>query len=162
MRYKKLLLCSIFLAGLGLSGLTAQEVIPATGGNASGSGGSVSYSVGQIFYTTNTGTNGTATQGVQQAYEISVITALEEAKNISLGLLVYPNPATDFIRLKIENHEVENLKYQLFDINGSLLQNNKIEGQETNISMQNLSPSTYFLKVTANNIELKTFKIIKK
>ena len=32
----------------------AQEAIPATGGDASGSGGSASYTVGQVFYNTNT------------------------------------------------------------------------------------------------------------
>ena len=75
--------------------------------------------------------------------------------------MVYPNPATDFIRLKIENYEVENLRYQLYDINGSLLQDNKIEGNETNIVMSNYVSATYFLKVTDNNKVVKTFKIIK-
>jgi hypothetical protein len=56
-----------------LSTIHAQEAIPAGGGNASGSGGSASYSVGQVVYTTNTGTNGSAAQGVQQPYEISVV-----------------------------------------------------------------------------------------
>ncbi len=50
MRHKRLKLSAIFLLGLGLTGLQAQEPIPATGGNASGS-----YSVGQVVYTTNTG-----------------------------------------------------------------------------------------------------------
>ena len=45
----------------------AQDAIPATGGDATGSGGSASYTVGQIGYTTNTGTNGSVAEGVQQA-----------------------------------------------------------------------------------------------
>jgi len=36
------------LLGLGLTGLQARENIYTTGGNSSGSGGSVSYSVGQL------------------------------------------------------------------------------------------------------------------
>lgn len=47
---KKVKLCILLLSGLGLAGLQAQEAVPATGGNASGSGGTVSYSVGQIVY----------------------------------------------------------------------------------------------------------------
>lgn len=34
----------------------AQSTIPATGGNATGTGGSVSYSTGQLVYTINTET----------------------------------------------------------------------------------------------------------
>jgi hypothetical protein len=141
--------------------LQAQSTNPASGGNATGTGGSVSYSIGQVVYNTNTGTNGSAAQGVQQPYEISVSTGIEEALGISLEIVVYPNPSTDFIRLKIENYEVGNLRYQIYDINGSLLLSNKIEGSETNISMQPLLPAVYFLKVTRGKKEIKTFKIIK-
>jgi hypothetical protein len=148
------------LLGFGTT-IQAQNTIPASGGNASGSGGSVSYSVGQVVYTTNTGTNGSVTQGVQQPYEISVVTGIVEAEDISLEMVVYPNPATDFIKLKIENYEVQNLRYQLFDINGSLLQDNLIVGNEISIDMSNYMSATFFLKVTDNNKVIKTFKIIK-
>lgn len=60
MRHKKIKLCAVLLLGLGLTRLQAQEAIPASGGNATGNGGSASYSVGQVVYTTNTGTNGSA------------------------------------------------------------------------------------------------------
>jgi hypothetical protein len=39
---------AVFLLILGLTRLQAQKAITATGGNASGSEGSVSYSVGQV------------------------------------------------------------------------------------------------------------------
>jgi hypothetical protein len=58
----------------------AQETATGTGGDATGTGGTSSYSVGQILYTTNTGTNGSINQGVQQPYEISIVTEIEEAK----------------------------------------------------------------------------------
>jgi len=147
-----------------LSTLMAQETIPATGGNASGSGGTVSYSVGQVVYTTNTGANGSVAQGVQQAFEISVVTGIEEAKGINLVVSAYPNPTTDFLILKVDasaSLSIKSLSYQLFDMNGKLLQNKKIEGNETSIVMSNLVPATYFVKVTEGNKEVKTFKIIK-
>ncbi|MEJ5266144.1 MAG: hypothetical protein WHT29_12590, partial [Bacteroidales bacterium] len=102
MRHKKLKLSAIILLGLGLTGLQAQESVNATGGNAFGSGGSVSYSVGQVVYTTNSGTNGSVAQGVQQPYEISVVTGLEEAKGINLSVSAYPNPTTDYLTLRID------------------------------------------------------------
>ncbi len=161
MKYKKLKLSAVLLLGLGLTGLQAQEAIPATGGNASGSGGSVSYSVGQVVYTTNTGTNGSVAQGVQQPYEISVVTGLEVAPGINLTCLAYPNPTTDFLQLKVESEKLKDLIYQLFDINGKLLENKKVEDDETSIVMSNLVPAIYFLKIIQNNKEVKSFKIIK-
>ena len=161
LRHKKIKLSAALLLCIGLTGLHAQNTIPASGGNASGSGGTVNYTVGQVVYTTNTGTNGSSGQGVQQPYEISVVTGIEEALGISLEIGVYPIPATDFVKLRIKNYEVQNLRYQLYDNNGSLLLDNKVEGSETSIIMNNLVPAIYFLKVTDNKKVVKTFKIIK-
>jgi len=148
-----------------LSTANAQEAIPATGGNASGNGGSVSYSVGQIMYTTNTGTHGSVAQGVQQPYEISAGTGIEEVKGITLQCSAYPNPANDFLMLKIEGSvETDNypsLRASLYDMTGKLLETTKIKGNETPISMKNLAKATYFLKITDNSKEVKAYKIIK-
>jgi hypothetical protein len=53
-------------------GLAMQNTISSAGGNAKGSGGSASFTVGQIFYTKLSGTNGSVVQGIQQPYEISI------------------------------------------------------------------------------------------
>lgn len=161
MRHKKLKLSAVLLLGLGLTGLQAQESVNATGGNASGSGGSASYSVGQVVYTNNTGTSGSVAQGVQQPFEISVVTGIEEAKGINLSVSAYPNPTTDYLTLSIGEFKISNLSYQLYDMNGKLLQSEKISGNQTSIVMSNLAPSLYFVKVIQGNKEVKTFKIIK-
>jgi hypothetical protein len=161
MRHKRLKLSAVLLLGLGLTGLQAQESVNAIGGNASGSGGSASYSVGQVVYTTNTGTNGSVAQGVQQPYEISVVTAIEVAKGINLSITAYPNPTTDYLTLEVKEFELSNLNFQLYDMSGKLLQNEKIAGNQTSIVMTNLVPATYFIKVIQRNKEVKTFKIIK-
>jgi hypothetical protein len=161
MQFKQLKLCITLLLGLGVTGLRAQESLLTSGSSASGSGGSVSYSVGQIVYTTNTGTNGSVSQGVQQPFEISVITGLEEAKYINLSVLVYPNPTANVLQLKIENEEWKDLSYQLFDLNGKLIETKKLEANVTKIVMTNLVPATYALKVNNNQKTLKSFKIIK-
>ena len=154
-------LSALLFLVLQLTGLHAQEAIITSGGDASGSTGSVSYSIGQVVYTTNNGTNGSAAQGVQQPYEISVVTGLEEAKGINLDFSVYPNPAINYVTLKIENYKTENLMYQLYDNNGKLFENKKVTGSETQIDMSSLVISTYFLKVSNANKVLKIFKIIK-
>jgi len=152
------------LFGLGLKGLLAQETLPAAGGNAAGSGGSVSYSVGQVVYITNSGTNGSVAQGVQQPFEISLITGLEDVKGINLTVSVYPNPATEFVTLKVDASVMlskQSMSYQLYDFSGKLLESKKMEGDETSISMRNLPPATYFIKVTEGNKQIKSFKIVK-
>lgn len=161
MRHKRLKLIALFLWGLGLTGLRAQEAILTTGGEASGSGGTVSYSVGQVVYTTNIGTNGSVAQGVQQPFEISVVTGIKQANGINLKCTAYPNPTSDYLVLKVENYDKVNLSYQLYDMNGRLLENQKITDTETGIIMSNLVPASYFIKVTESNKEVKTFKIIK-
>jgi hypothetical protein len=138
-----------------------QEAFTASGGDAVGSGGSVSYSVGQVVYTTNTGSSGwSVAQGVQQPYEISSIGIEEYDKQILLT--VSPNPTTGFLILKIENYDYENLFYKLYDISGKLLENKKPGNNETSIDMSNLISATYFLKVIDNDKEIKTFEIIKR
>jgi hypothetical protein len=161
MKHIKSFLFFLLMSGFGISILQAQEAIPTSGGNATGTGGSVSYSVGQVVYTTNTGTNGTVAQGVQQPYEISVVTAISNTEGINLECTVYPNPTRGIIKLVVETKDFENLRFQLFDLNGILLQDKKVEAEETEILMDSLSPSTYFLKILNGNKEIKTFKIIK-
>jgi len=145
-----------------VTNIKAQEVVPTTGGEASGSGGSASYTVGQVVYTTRTGTNNNSiAQGVQQPYEISAVTGIVEAKGINLSVSAYPNPATDYLTVKVENYETANLQYQVFDINGKLLQSVEATGLETKIETNNLVPANYFVKVLDNKKEIKVFKIIK-
>jgi len=160
---KRKLLTAVMLTIFGIAtNLQAQEALPATGGEASGSGGSVSYTVGQIVYTTNVGTNGNSVaQGIQQPYEISVVTSIPEAKDIVLNVTAYPNPTTDYLTVKVENYETANLQYQIFDINGKLLQTVKATGVETNINIQDYPAANYFVKVIDNKKEIKVFKIIK-
>jgi len=166
MRHKKLKLCAVFLLVLGLTGLKAQEAVPAAGGIASGSGGSVSYSVGQVVYSTFTGTTGSVAQGVQQPYEISVVvTGLGPSNIVNIECSAYPNPTKDFLTLKIDDQANRQYVYYLYDINGKLLKTETVQSTETRIDMSNLVISTYILKVQVKNSlssqEMKTFKIRK-
>src|SRR5574344_1646385 len=161
LKLKSLGMATLLISPFFISTASAQENINATGGNALGSGGSVSYSVGQVAYTTNTGTNGIVTQGVQQPFEIMVISSVEEAKGINLTVSVYPNPTTDYLTLSVADYDISKLSYQLFDMNGRILETKRIESNETKIEMISYLPAIYFVKVIAENKEIKTFKVIK-
>ncbi len=143
--------------------LQAQETITTTGGNASGSGGSVSYSIGQVVYTTHSGISGSIAQGVQQPYEIFLITGIERNPGIQLTIAAYPNPTVDFLTLTVSDHTISDLEYQLYDMNGRLLNNKLLTGDKTQIDMTKLVPATYFLHILeGGKSNIKTFKIIKK
>lgn len=146
--------------GVFISKMQAQQSVNTSGGNAIGTGGTVNYSVGQIDYTSTSGTGGTVSQGTQQAYEIFTL-GTDNFSNIKLTMMVYPNPTTSMVNLKIEDYASENLKYSLFDIQGRQIESKKITQDETQIQMGNLVSAIYFINVLDNNKILKTFKIIK-
>ena len=159
MKKQSYYLIFIFLFCLG--GIQAQDAILTSGGDASGSGGSFSYSVGQIVYTTVIGSNGSMAQGVQQPFEISAVLGVDDLLGINLSLVAYPNPTTDFLNLTIANLNYKNLSYQLFDINGRLLAQKKLENNNNEITMKQFPSALYFLKIFNNQKLVKLFKIIK-
>lgn len=151
----------ILLVGLLWTSLVqAQESANSSGGNATGTGGTVAYSVGQVIYTTNTGINGNIAQGVQHAYEIFTLGI--EKTNLHVSLTAFPNPITENLTLQISNYNNEKLSYQLFDMKGKLLNNGQITGSQTQIIMSNLPTATYFVNViNRENKKIQSFKIIK-
>lgn len=152
----------LLLLVTGLTGLRAQEAISASGGNSTSSGGILSYTVGQVCYTTVSGSNGSVAQGVQQPFEVaSVSTAIDEVSGISLNCTVFPNPVSENLTLSVENFNIQNLTYQLFDLEGKLLDNQPVVNTQTTVSMETYANGVYFLKVTQNGSEIKTFKILK-
>lgn len=158
MKIKKLLISILVISAFKVN---AQETTTSSGGNATGTNGNISYTIGQTIYTTNTGTSGSVAQGVQQAFEIQTVLGVENF-NINLQMAVYPNPTTNWLQLEVKNTGFEKLNYQIFDLNGKTVLKNKISTETTTISMENLSTNLYLLKVLENNKEVKTFKIIKK
>lgn len=151
----------LLATGLLWAGLAqAQESTNASGGDTTGSGGTVAYSVGQVVYTTNTGSNGSTAQGVQHAYEIFTIGIKETELNISLT--AFPNPTTENLTLQISDYNNEKLSYQLFDMQGKQLSNGQIVAQQTQINMNGLPSATYFINVVnQENKKVQSFKIIK-
>jgi len=142
--------------------VSAQNCVTSAGGNASGAGGQISYAVGQVMHSPYSGSGGAVNQGVQQTYEISVITSNIGTEKTQLELAVYPNPVGNNLTLRITGDVPLQCFVYLYDINGSLLMTKKIDGYETSVSMEACLPGTYFLKVIQGRKEVKTFKIIKK
>jgi hypothetical protein len=150
----------IIISALSLTRVQAQQSINSSGGNGSGTGGSFSYTVGQIDYVAATGTNGSISQGVQQPFEFFTL-GTNDYPAILLQAVAYPNPTTENVNLVVSNYSLENLEFELYDVSGKIILNQKITTSETLISMKNFSTGSYFIAVNENNKKLKTFKIIK-
>jgi hypothetical protein len=99
---------------------------------------------------------------VQQAYEISIVTSLNEAEDINLEMTAYPNPTTDFLTLDIQNMQTTALSFQLIDIQGKQIESKEISTKQTQIQMKQLVSATYFVRVYRSGQVIKTFKIIKR
>ena len=142
-------------------GLQAQETITTSGGKASGEGGTVSYTVGQVAYDTHTGTAGSVAEGIQQPYEISVVIGIEES-GINLNMAAYPNPVTDHLILKISDDSfIENrLTATLYDIKGSLIKQQIVVNNETTIDMAGQTAGIYFLKIARGRRSMILIRLI--
>lgn len=154
-------LLPILLLGLGTQ-VSAQQAVVASGGNSSGTSGTASYSVGQIFYTSNSATNGSNATGVQQPIEVSEVLKVEDFKPSDLGITVYPNPTTSYVNLEIKNFSSENFSYDLYDLYGRLITSKKLEDDLTKIDMERLPSATFFLIIKSKGQQIKHFKLLKK
>ena len=151
-----LLLLSIMLS----FSLYAQSSINSAGAEATGNGGSLSYSVGQVVYSASSSSAGTVSAGVQQDYEVSVATQVS-ATNLNIDASVYPNPTTDFLILNVPEIE-ENYTYQVTDINGKQLNTGPINNTQTSIDFSSYVIGIYFIKLVGQaNSNIKTFQVIK-
>lgn len=149
----------IVLFFLSLS-LFSQQNTVATGGDLTGAGGSVSYTVGQIDHTSKSSTSGIITEGVQQPYEIVVVTGITNT-TVQLLINAYPNPVVDQLVLTIDQTDLNKVFYQLMDVAGKLISEKQVSTSRTEIQFKELPQGIYFIKVVSDNKEVKVFKIIK-
>ncbi len=145
----------------GLMHVNAQQGVVSAGGQAAGDDGSVSYSIGQVFYHFNAGEQGAVAEGLQQPYEISIVTSIEEAEAIDLMFTAFPNPVSNMLTLDVKEAYRDGMQYQLLDFSGRLLKEAEIQNVQTSISMQELDPAVYFLRVLNESQTIKTFRIVK-
>ncbi len=138
--------------------------INASGSNASGSSGSVTYSIGQVFYTYIGASVYNVAQGIQQQESNASLTIPGNIETPSTEIVLYPNPTTDYVNINMKGYEFENQQgsFKLYDYQGRLLKQNTINQAESQVDLNDLNSSIYILQVIVDNQVLKTFKIVKK
>jgi len=154
------------LLGITLTSLNAQHIMNATGATATGNGGSVTYSVGQVAIENSSGADGSVARGVQHAYEIFEVSEdptqyRENYKGIALSVSAKFSPNADMLMLQVPNIGSLKLTFQLFSLQGKVLTSQDITQPQTIIDMSQMAPASYFAKVMQGSVAVKTFKIIK-
>lgn len=138
----------------------AQESVNSIGGVDSGSGGTVSFSVGQMVYTTDSKEAGAVVQGIQRPYKITT-TDIKKLDN-TLSFKAYPNPSSEDLFLEMNEFRSEKLNYQLYDMHGKLVMTNPIEIPKTQINIRDLAVGSYVIHIyDSKNQAIQTIQIIK-
>jgi hypothetical protein len=84
-------------------------------------------------------------------------------ENVSDGsdVIVFPNPAKDYINIEFVNSKFTNSKIQVSDISGKEYFNIDMKSESQKINIENLVSGVYFVKITNNNGTNKTVKFVK-
>jgi hypothetical protein len=139
----------------------AQTALSAAGGEASGANGKVSFTTGQVLYTTQNGNGQTENQGVQQPYEVSTSSNINENQIPNL-VVVFPNPTSGQLQLQIEKFTNNTFSYQLLNATGSIIQQYQIAQATSILNLQSFASGIYNLRIIQTNGATKNFKIVKK
>jgi hypothetical protein len=139
-----------------------QVLVPASGLATSGI---INYSqtIGETAVEVISGSGFTLTQGFQQP----------GMKNISdpapagTGVDVYPNPATDFIKVKLFGSEARKFRIEIINIAGTIVRSTSVDfitsyNIEQQIDISGLTFGFYFVRVASDDAKInRVFKIEK-
>jgi Secretion system C-terminal sorting domain len=138
----------------------AQQSVHIAGGEIKNTTGSISYSIGQANYINTRDNKNTLTQGVQQPYEISIISDVDNL-NKQFNISLFPNPTLNTITVTINETDASDFKSQLFDMNGKLLLQKESMESKSDLDMTTMAAGTYILKIENKYHSTNSFKIIK-
>lgn len=135
----------------------AQFATLSAGGEGSGPGGTVSFSIGQLVVEETEDSEGSISPGVQQTYESSVVYVSETVSDNRL--MVYPNPTNHFVQLQFEKTFVGRVR--VLDVNGRLVFEESINDLQKNINAQSWPSGIYLLHVLNGQNVFSIHKVVK-
>lgn len=136
---------------------SAQQGAVAAGGDAP----QMSYSIGLPFYTHPEASTGSAYQGNQQPYEISVVTSVPGRAPYRAEVNVYPNPVMHTLTIDGGNPVHAPVRYAIFNTAGKLIAEQQITTWPLQIDAARWAAGTYYLQLTDRSNNLEVLKIQK-
>ena len=136
----------------------AQAAVSASGNHIKSTGGALSFTVGQVVFTSKQGSTYQIHEGVQQVYRsrVTPVVELVHLREVS----VFPNPTDDLLTIKISAAELETISFQVLDNAGKKITSGIFQAPQTDISLRELPAGTYHILLKTKQ-ELRAFKVIK-
>ena len=158
MRYF-ILLAILSIVGFSYSQDLDHFVIGTDGGYAENNQFSLSYTIGEVVTDLGRDTLNKIdlTQGFHQS-NISIVSV--EDHDFDVNITLYPNPAIDYINVKISDLERVN-SFCIYDISGRLLSQQQILDKAFKIGFSQLSTGNYIILFTKDDTKIKTIKVQK-
>jgi len=141
--------------------ITTHATINIAGRDVSDDGGSISYSIGQVFFSVHHDPENQILEGVQQPLVISARPIVKKENNFKVA--AYPNPGTDYFMIEASDYPKRELSYKFMDLQGRLLKAERFgKSGATRVNINSLPAAIYLLRIYDNGKFIKTIKIIKK
>ena len=154
---KKSIIPIVVFISFGFSSF-GQNALSAAGGHFKSSGGSTSFTVGQVAYVLKKGTGSYLNEGVQQVYSKKT-TPVEELVYLK-EVQLYPNPTQETMTLILSSKEDIQVRYTIMDYLGKEIRNGNILSEKSEISLRDLPSGNYFFSLKSKK-ESRIFKMVK-
>jgi hypothetical protein len=138
---------------------TPLQLISSAGETFKNSNYQLDWSIGEILTETYAGNLNMITQGFHQGKYI--ITSIETIGDLQFEITAFPNPATDFVQVKVGSEKFETFRFSVSDINGKVLQSGRFSENQQQINLAGKATGSYLLTILSGQTPVKTFKIIK-
>lgn len=137
------------------------DVISSAGGYSVATGISISWTLGETIIPNFTSPDGTISlaHGFQQKL---IITKVEELIENQVSVKVYPNPASEFVKIEFEQPVDSEIRMSIVDYRGKVVLTD-IVGPGTyyfEVNLQNLSSGIYFLRLQKGKF-VNVYRVVK-
>ena len=150
----------IVFAFIAITSLALCQEVLSTGGDFHQTPqGSLSFTIGEPISETFDAGENVLTQGFQQTKLI--ITAIETPEMENFKLHIFPNPTHSTILIETTDDVQQSMQFALYDLNGKILYNICSDQSILEIDLTSFSPGTYLLRISNDNQQMNTYKIIK-
>lgn len=137
----------------------SQTSINSGGSYSKNSSNSISFSIGQLNFQTNSRGGVSQIQGIQQPFEINEL-SLKSKENQRISVKLFPNPTSANIIIIIEDRRDIEYLGSLYDKIGKKLKEVGIKNNYSTINMTELPKGLYILKIISKDKE-SSFQILK-
>ena len=137
----------------------SQSQTTASGGTASGTGGTVTFTIGLPLYTNQTSSGVIINQGNQQPREF--LSVSYRNYSINIGLKIFPSPFYSYFYIQTENENLSNLSFKLTSLDGKLVTCENINETLTKVNTEDYAEGIYFLQLYHSNELISSTRIVK-